>query len=85
MSALMQVLVSWNVRGFSDPVKRQTMFTTLKQFSLTIICLQETHLNIYNLNYLKRAQYGRQYHSTYTTHSRGVSILIANGVDFSCR
>lgn len=81
----MQVLVSWNIREITDPVKRQAMFTTLKQFSPSIICLQETHLNIHKLHFLKHAQDSRQYHSIYTTYSRGVSIMIANDVDLSCR
>lgn len=69
--------LSWNVRGLSDVVKRQALFSILKSFptgnTLTV------H---YSLSMLKNSSYQMQFHSTHTAYSRGVSILISNDVSF---
>ena len=74
--------VSWNVRGLSDGVKRVAMFTALKKHAAAVVCLQETHLQPDTLAALKRGSYHTQFHSTHSTFSRGVSILIANTTPF---
>lgn len=85
MTPQKDVIISWNVRGLGTASKWQAIFTSLTRFSPSIICLQETHLLSHTFHYLKKNQFRTQFHSTYTSYSRGVSILIAKTIDFQCR
>lgn len=69
-------IVSWNVRGVNDPLKRVMISSGLRKFHPAIIALQETHLLGDNVGCLQYAWVGKSYHSTHTAYSRGVSVLI---------
>ena len=73
-------ILSWNVRGLNSPHKRSLMFSYLKKYKPHFICLQETHLMAPTLKYLKRPWLASQYHATYSSFSRGVSILVAKAL-----
>lgn len=75
-------LISWNVRGLGDPMKRYAVFNFLQAFQPAIICLQETHLEIDTLSTLKRSWIGHSFHSTHSGYSRGVSVLIHRNIVF---
>lgn len=38
-------LISWNVNGLTNPIKRDWIFTALRQYDAQIATIQETHLN----------------------------------------
>lgn len=76
---------SWNVRGLGSPVKRAAVYDGLDTLKVEIACLQETHLTKDTKNNLWNKRYQHQFHSTYTSYSRGVSTLIGSGVAFICR
>lgn len=75
-------LISWNVRGMNSPLKRTMIFTCLKKFYPAIICLQETHLTAETKSCLKYTWIGWAYHSTHTSFSRGVSVVIHRSLDY---
>ena len=69
-------IVTWNVRGVNDPLKRVMITAGLKKFHPAVIGLQETHLQKDTVGFLQYAWVGKAYHSTYSAFSRGVSVLI---------
>ena len=75
-------IVSWNVRGMHSPLKRTMLFMCLKFFLPGVICFQETHLTAETVCFLKYMWVGKAYHSTHTSFSRGVSVLVHNALDF---
>lgn len=75
-------LVSWNIRGVNDPVKRTMVSTALRKHLPVVCALQETHLVPETLSCLNFAWAEWAYHSTHTSYSRGVSVLIHCSPDF---
>lgn len=76
---------SWNVRGVKDVCKKQAIFSMARTRGVRILCLQETHLDKGSVDTLRNRSYQKQYHSTHSSYSRGVSVLINTGLVFSCR
>ena len=62
-------------------VKRKKILTYLKQKKADIALIQETHLNDEEAAKLKREWVGQEYHSTFSSRKRGVSILIRKNID----
>ena len=75
-------IVSWNVRGMHSPLKRTMLLMCLKKYLPGVICFQETHLTVETVCFLKYAWVGKAYHSTHTSFSRGVSVLVHSALDF---
>ena len=69
-------ILTWNVNGLGDKVKRRVVTQYLKRHSPDIVLLQETHLKGNRYQALDRGGYQMRAHSGYTTGSRGVGILI---------
>lgn len=67
-------LISWNIRGMGNPVKRSKVFTHLKQ---------ETHLQIRDQYRLHCPWVSHVFHSDFNSKARGVAILISNKVQFT--
>lgn len=67
-------IIAWNVRGMGDASKRCAIFTYLAQFQPAVLLLSETH-------FIKDRHY---YHSTFSSHARGVSILVHRQIPFTC-
>lgn len=76
---------SWNARGVKEMWKKQAIFSMARLRDVGIFCLQETHLDKGTTSVLRHRNYQEQYHSTYTSYSRGVSVQISTGLVFSCR
>lgn len=76
---------SWNVRGLGDPDKRTAVLSELEAQGVDLICLQETHLSNETRTRFGGRKFQTQFHSVYSSYSRGVSILIKKGVSFTCR
>lgn len=75
--------LSWNIRGMGTPIKRNKVFTHLKQLKSDIVFLQETHLRLKDHHRLQVPWIGHVYHSNFNSKSRGVAILINKKVQFS--
>lgn len=78
-------ITSWNVRGLGDPLKRSTVLSALEGSGPRLLCLQKTHLTSATIIQLRNQKFQTQYHSVYSSYSRGVSVLIGREVSFSCR
>lgn len=76
-------IISYNVKGLTNPIKRAKILTKLKKEKGKIIFLQETHLaNEEHLKW-KRQGFDKVYYSSYESgHRRGVAILISSGMVF---
>lgn len=75
-------MISWNVRGMNSPLKRTMIFLCLKKLYPAVICLQETHLTSESKSCMKYRWIGWSYHSTHTSFSRGVSVVIHSSLDY---
>lgn len=76
-------IVSLNVNGLINPIKRDKIITKMKREKKQIIFFQETHLSQAEHEKLKRFGYRNTFHSTFKDgHKRGVSILIHNSLNF---
>uniref|UniRef100_A0AAX7TPZ0 exodeoxyribonuclease III n=1 Tax=Astatotilapia calliptera TaxID=8154 RepID=A0AAX7TPZ0_ASTCA len=69
-------IISLNVKGLNNVVKRQKLLSFLKKEKIQIALLSETHLNDLEHSKLKRNWVGQVFYSSYNTKSRGVAILI---------
>ena len=78
------LLMTWNIRGLGNRDKRNAMFRYFERLQPQIICLQETHLQPDSIHRLSSRKYSRQYHSTYSSYSRGVSVMVSANVLFEC-
>lgn len=79
--AFLKVL-TLNVRGLDGKIKRLAVFSPPKKHCTDIIVLIETHIEGPLQMVLRRPWVEWAYHSTYTSHSRGVTVLIAKSVHF---
>lgn len=78
-------LVSLNVNGMNNPVKRSKVLAKLKKEKAQVLFLQETHLPQQEHEKLKRFGFRNTFYSSYRpSQKRGVAILITNAVQFEC-
>ena len=68
-------VLSWNVNGLGDKIKREVVSQFITQHSLDVVLLQETHMRGTALRALDRGGYRMAAHSGSTMGSRGVGIL----------
>lgn len=76
-------ICSYNVRGLGNNIKREQIFTWLKQNDYSICFLQETHSGTETHNIWKQQWGSNAYFSGKNTNSEGVGILI--NPNLSCR
>lgn len=69
-------MISWNVRGLGNHIKRAKVFTHLKSLSADISYLQETHIRPKDQTRLKCSWAGHIFQSTFSSKARGVAIVI---------
>ena len=78
-------LVTYNIKGINNPIKRKKILGQLKKMHCSIALLQETHLNKEEHQKLKREWVDQVYSSSYGKHKkRGVAILFSKSVFFHC-
>lgn len=75
-------LLTWNLRVMNDKIKRSAVFSFLKKQRADIMVLIETHIDGCLQMALKCPWVGWAYHSAYTSHCRGVTVLIAKSIHF---
>ena len=73
-------LLSWNVRGLRKFVKLKQVMTRLKQFQPKLVFIQETHLLSCEIDRLRKRWPGQVIASSFSSHSRGVAMLIHKSV-----
>ena len=72
-------LISFNVNGVLNPVKRNKILSKLRKEMAQIALLQETHMNQTEHAKLKRMGFKHIFSSSdESKHKRGVAILISN-------
>lgn len=69
-------VLSWNVNGLGDKIKRGLVLQYIKRRGPAIVLLQEAHLTGSVTKALDRWGYTMATHSEFTSGSRGVGILI---------
>ena len=76
-------IISYNVNGLLNPIKRSKILTKMKKERAHVVYLQETHLNDKEHEKLKRMGFTNLFFSSYKLgHRRGVAILISKQVNF---
>lgn len=76
-------IISLNVNGLNNPIKRSKVISKLKREKSQIIFLQETHLSPSEHDKLKKYGYRQTFYSSFRKfNKRGVSILIHNSLNF---
>ena len=76
-------IISLNVHGLQNPIKRSKLIAKMKREDQHIIFWQETHLVRTEHEKLRKLGFRNTFYSSYTKgHARGVEILISNKVTF---
>uniref|UniRef100_A0A3B5R0Z3 Reverse transcriptase domain-containing protein n=1 Tax=Xiphophorus maculatus TaxID=8083 RepID=A0A3B5R0Z3_XIPMA len=75
-------ITSWNVRGIRKLNKLKQVLDRLKYLKSKIIFLQESHLIESEIHWIIKRWQGQVYHSSFTSHARGVIILIHKSITF---
>lgn len=75
-------IVSLNVNGMHNVIKRKKILLEMKNEKADIIYLQETHLEKEEHEKLKKITKSEVYFSSYNTKQRGVAIIIKNYIAF---
>uniref|UniRef100_A0AAQ6ABA7 Reverse transcriptase domain-containing protein n=1 Tax=Amphiprion ocellaris TaxID=80972 RepID=A0AAQ6ABA7_AMPOC len=76
-------IISFNVNGVLNPVKRSKILSKLKKERAQIAFLQETHMSKLEHVKLKKQGFKYVFASSYkSTHKRGVAILISNSLTY---
>lgn len=71
---------SWNCRGLKKLTKVKQVMSRLKFLQSKVVFLQETHLLSGDISKIRRRWQGQVLSAPYTTHARGVMILIHKSV-----
>ena len=68
-------VVTWNVNGLLDRIKRGAVLRCAKRMGADVLLLQETHMLGTKLPFLARYGYTQVFHAGFSRGSRGVAIL----------
>lgn len=69
-------VVTWNINGSRNPVKRRKWLSYLKSHQTDIALIQETHMEGKEADKLKRAWVGQVFHNSFSSKKNGVAILV---------
>ena len=76
-------IVTLNVNGLNDPIKRRRVSDWIKKQDPSICCLQETHIRQKDTYNLKMKCWRKIYHSKGPQKKAGVAILISDKLKFT--
>lgn len=76
-------VITWNVKGMNNVIKRGKIFAHLRQLNADVIFLQETHILNSDVIKLRRSWGGQVFHSSFNAKGRGTAILIRNNISFT--
>ena len=77
-------LMTWNVNGLNNPMKKKKVLSHINSKGSDLIYLQETHLVNGEAQKLNRGWVGHVSFSCGNGRSRGVAILINKRLQFKC-
>lgn len=69
-------ITSWNVRGLKKLIKLKQVMNRIKHLKSKIVFLQETHLTVSDVKFVKNRWPGQVIHASFNNYARGVLILI---------
>lgn len=69
-------IITWNINGSQNPVKRKKWLSYLKTHQTDIALIQETHMEGKEADKLKRDWVGQVFHNSYSSKKNGVAILV---------
>ena len=75
-------ILSANCQGLGDINKRKDVFNYLHSKKFNIVCLQDTHFTESQENTIENQWGYKSYFSSFSSNSRGVSILFNNNFEF---
>ena len=75
-------VISWNINGCGNQIKRRKILTYLKSKSTDVAFIQESHIIEEEAVKFQRDWVGRVFHSSYSTKRNGVMILINKRLSF---
>ena len=78
-------IVTWNVNGLLDRIKRGAVLNCLKRMGPEVAMLQETHLLGTKCGFLGRLGFNRVYHAGFARGTRGVAIILKKSFPFEVR
>ena len=78
-------MLSLNYRGIRSPKRRKALFMWLNKKKHDIIFLQETYCTAEIEDTWRTQWQGKAFFSHGSNHSRGVMILVRNGLDFNLK
>ncbi|KAF7653255.1 hypothetical protein LDENG_00085580 [Lucifuga dentata] len=82
MQGISVKIISYNVNGVLNPLKRSKILSKLEKEQAKIAFLQETHLSESEHAKFKKMGFRYVYFSYKLGHKRGVAILISNGLNY---
>lgn len=77
-------LVTWNVNGLRNPIKRKKVLTYIKKNKIEVAFLQECHLSLKETEKLCRGWIGQVFCNPGTSKSKGVIILVDKHIHLKC-
>lgn len=75
-------IISWNVKGMNQAIKRKRVLSHLQHLGVGIAFLQETHLRNCDQSKIHKEWVGQMFHSQFNCKGRGVAILIHRKIPF---
>uniref|UniRef100_A0A8C6S5U7 exodeoxyribonuclease III n=1 Tax=Neogobius melanostomus TaxID=47308 RepID=A0A8C6S5U7_9GOBI len=75
-------LISWNIKGISNKVKRYKVLSHLRSLSCDVAMLQEVHVKETEVMKLRQRWVGQVFSSPGNGAAKGVSILISKRMSF---
>lgn len=78
-------IMSWNVNGLLDNVKRTAALRYCQHHMVDLLLFQETHLVGHHCSFLARYGFSEVWHAGFSRGSRGVAILARRGLPLVVR
>ena len=75
-------IITLNVNGLNDPIKRHREAERIKKQKPSICCLQQTHIREKDTYRLKVRRWEKIFHANGQDRKAGVAILISDKTDF---
>ena len=75
-------LISLNINRLNSPIKRHRLTDWIRKQDPTFCCIQETHLNVKDKNYLRVKGWKKILQANGLGKRAGVAFLISDKIDF---
>ena len=78
-------IITLNVNGLNDPIKRHRLAEWIQKHDLYICCLQETHFRPENICRLKMRGWKNIFLASWKQKRAGVAILVSEKIDLKIK